>query len=72
MLLRKENCNVLAEDNDGMTALHIASQNGHTKVAGLLLDRGTEVDHKNAEGNTPLNLAVKAKCIETSRLLLSK
>ena len=23
-ILRKENCNVLAEDNDGMTALHIA------------------------------------------------
>ena len=72
MLLRKDNCNVSPEDNDGMTPLHIACQNGHKKVAGLLLDRGAEVDHKNAEGNTPLNIAVKVKCKETASLLLSK
>ena len=72
VLLGKDNCSGSAEDSDGMTPLHIACQSGHTKIAGLLLDRGADVDLKNAEGNTPLNLAVKAKCIETSRLLLSK
>ena len=72
MLLGKDNCKVSSEDNDGMTPLHIACQNGHTKIAELLLDRGAEVDHKNAEGSTPLNLAVNARRKETVRLLLSK
>ena len=71
-LLGKDNCNVSSEDKDRMTPLHIACQSGHTKIAELLLDRGAEVDHKNAEGSTPLNLAVKARCTETVRLLLSK
>ena len=71
-LIGKDNCNVSSEDKDGMTPLHIACQNGHTKIAGLLLARGAEVDHKNAEGSTPLNVAVKARCTETVRLLLSK
>ena len=65
MLLGKDNCNVSSEDNDGMTPLHIACQSGHTKIAGLLLDRGADIDHKNAEGSTPLNLAVRARCKET-------
>ena len=72
LLLGKDNCNVSSEDNDGMTPLHIACQNGHTEIAGLLLDRGAEVDRKNAEGSTPLNLAVRARCKATVRLLLSK
>ena len=72
MLLGKDNCNVSSEDKDGMTPLHIACQNGHTKIAGLLLDRGTDIYHKNAEGSTPLDLAVKARRNETVRHLLSK
>ena len=71
-LLGKDNCNVSSEDKDGMIPLHIACQNGHTKIAGLLLDRGTDIDHKNAEGSTPLDLAVKARHKETVRHLLSK
>ena len=72
MLLGKDNCKVSSEDNGGMTPLHIACQNGHTKIAELLLGKGAEVDHKNAQGSTPLNLAVKARRKETVRLLLSK
>ena len=71
-LIGKDNCNVSSEDKDGMTPLHIACQSGHTKIAGLLLDRGAEVDHRNAQECTPLNLAVKARCKETVRFLLSK
>ena len=72
MLLGKDNCNVSCEDKDGMIPLHIACQSGHAKIAGLLLDRGADVDHKNAQGSTPLNLAVNARRKETVTLLLSK
>ena len=39
-LFGKDNCNVSSEDNDGLTPLHMACQNGHTKVAQMLLNRG--------------------------------
>ena len=71
-LLGKDNCNVSCEDKDRLTPLHIACQSGHTKIAGLLLDRRADIDHKNAQGSTPLNLAVKARRKETVTLLLSK
>ena len=68
-LLGKDNCNVSSEDKGGMTPLHIACQSGHTKIAGLLLDRGADIDHKNAQGSTPLNLAIQEEII---KLLHSK
>ena len=55
-----------------MTPLHIACQNGHMKVIQILLARGADVDHRNVNRCTPLNLAVKAKHKETVRLLMSK
>ena len=72
MLVGKDTCKVSSEDNDGMTPLHIACQNGHTKVIQILLARGADVDHRNVNRCTPLNLAVKAKHKETVRLLMSK
>ena len=71
-LLGKDNCNVSSEDKGGMTPLHVACQNGHTKIAKLLLDRGADIDHKNAEGSTPLNLSIRVRHMDTVKLLLSK
>ena len=71
-LVEKENCGVSSEDNDGKTPLHIACQNGHTKVVKILLARGADVDHRNAQGCTPLNLAVRKGHKEAVELLLSK
>ena len=72
MLLEKDNCSVSAEDKDGMTPLHIACKSGHTKIAGLLLDRGADIDHKTAEGSTPLNIAIREKCKKIVKQLHSK
>ena len=72
MLVEKDTCNISPEDNDGMTPLHFACQNGHTKVVTSLLVRGADVDHTNAQGCTPLNLAVTNGHKEAVELLLSK
>ena len=72
MLVEKDNCKVSSEDNDGMTPLHIACQEGHTKVVTSLLDKGADVDHKNVQGCTPLNLAVTNGHKEAVELLLSR
>ena len=72
MLLGKDNCSVSAEDKDRMTPLHIACKSGHTKIAGLLLDRGADIDHKTAEGSTALNIAIRKKCKEIVKQLHSK
>ncbi|HEX4792347.1 MAG TPA: ankyrin repeat domain-containing protein [Humisphaera sp.] len=45
-----------SEESDE-TPLHWAAQEGHTQVAALLLDRGAELNAKNANGQTPLHLA---------------
>ena len=40
VLVGKDTCNVSSEDNDGMTPLHMACQNGHKEVAQMLLAKG--------------------------------
>ena len=41
---------------NGNTALHVASQNGHTGVVAVLLAAGAEPDARNTLGNTPLHM----------------
>ncbi|XP_071521478.1 transient receptor potential cation channel subfamily A member 1-like [Panulirus ornatus] len=48
---------ILNECNDeGKTALHIASEEGHTRVVQLLLSKGALL-HRDHQGRTPLHLA---------------
>jgi ankyrin repeat protein len=46
-----------AKDGLGRTALHLAARNGHTAVAGQLLDKGGAIDAKDRAGSSPLHLA---------------
>ena len=41
----------------GFTALHCAAQEGHEKIAGVLLEAGAWLDAKSLAGDTPLMLA---------------
>ncbi|XP_072017056.1 transient receptor potential cation channel subfamily A member 1-like [Amphiura filiformis] len=57
-------------DGKGMTALHIAAWNGHSKVIQLLMLRGALL-HRDHAGRTPLHLASMAGNIDCMRVLLS-
>ena len=58
-------------DNNGSTALMIASQIGWTEGAATLLKVGAAVDASNSRGETPLILAVQNHDITTVRILLA-
>ncbi|BBN02101.1 hypothetical protein MPTK1_2g12800 [Marchantia polymorpha subsp. ruderalis] len=46
-----------SSDEQGRTALHMASANGHLPVVQFLIAQGADVNSKNAEDNTPLHYA---------------
>jgi ankyrin repeat protein len=62
--------NINAADGNGMTALHMASQQGNKELAALLLENGAQVNAESKSLDTPLNLAVDSKSIGTIQLLL--
>ncbi|KAK5642668.1 hypothetical protein RI129_008835 [Pyrocoelia pectoralis] len=57
-------------DGEGMTPLHISSQQGHTRIVQLLLNRGALL-HRDHNGRTPLHLAAMNGYTLTIELLLS-
>lgn len=60
------------QNEDGNTALMVASQIGWIDGAELLLRRGAAVDLANNRGETPLMLAVQNRDTAMVRLLLAK
>ena len=53
----KEHVNVNIQDEDGVTALMLASLNGHTQVVELLLKENADVNIQKENGRTALMLA---------------
>ncbi|XP_024516251.1 ankyrin repeat-containing protein P16F5.05c isoform X3 [Selaginella moellendorffii] len=46
-----------SHNEQGCTALHMASANGHLSIVKYLIERGENVNACNAENNTPLHWA---------------
>ena len=69
---REAGAEVGAELKTGDTALHRASQLGHTRIAQTLLDRGADVNGKGKEGKTALHFACEGGYAETVGILLRK
>ena len=52
--------------SSGRSALHLASGGGHVEIVKLLIERGANVEAKDAAGETPLHVAVakgRAACV---------
>jgi len=47
------------DPKSGFTALHIAADNGHTKIVEILTHYGIDINAVNKEGQTALMLATK-------------
>lgn len=56
--------------NDGWTPLHSASQEGHVKLAELLIQHGADVGSRNDDSWTPLHSASQEGRIKIAELLL--
>jgi ankyrin repeat protein len=60
-----------SDDKEAISeALYIACRNGHTRIAGELLKRGADVDHRGWMGGTPLHWAAGYGHADTVDLLL--
>ena len=59
---------VLAKNNRGQTALHLAAGIGHLEI--ILMLRMTNINPQDLAGNTPLHEALDHKQIETAKSLI--
>ena len=60
------------QENSGLSALMIASQNGHTEVVKLLLGKGAQVNMQENSGWSALMIASENGHTEVVKLLLEK
>ena len=51
------------------TPLHYAAANGHKEIAELLIEKGADLNAKDEDGGTPLDVAIQFKELETADLL---
>jgi len=55
---------------DGVTAVHVAAEEGHLECVDILVEAGADVTKKDEEDRTPLSLAVKGNYGEVASALV--
>ena len=60
-----------AQNQDGRTALHVASREGHQHVVQFLLNEGASIHIKDHHDDTPLMDAIKGKNFPIIALLVN-
>ena len=68
-LLRKHGGMMVEELRSGMTPLHAAARKGLKEVVELLIHEGADLNAKDEDGGTPLDVAIQFKELETADLL---
>jgi ankyrin repeat protein len=58
--------------NDGWTPLHLASQEGHVKMAEILIQMGADVCSLTKNGWTPLHSASQEGHVKIAELLIQR
>jgi ankyrin repeat protein len=58
-LIVADDVNFKAVDPTGSSALHVAADNGHTKIVEILIHYGIDINAANNEGQTALMLATR-------------
>ena len=58
-----------AKRDNGLNPLHHATAVGHKEIAELLITKGADVNAKEEDGGTPLDMAIQFKELETADLL---
>jgi len=71
-LLLKELAEVDAKDSQGKSGLHYACENGHKRVAKLLLEKGADLKAIDSEGKTVLHYACEGGRTTVVKLLLKE
>ncbi|XP_063597527.1 uncharacterized protein LOC134774131 [Penaeus indicus] len=66
----RRNCDINQQDAYGRSALHYATEQGHTYIVHMLIKSGVHVDTPDAEHMTALHLAAQRGLAEVVNLLL--
>ncbi|KAF7358495.1 P-loop containing nucleoside triphosphate hydrolase protein [Mycena venus] len=69
-LLIKHNASVDQADEDGTTALHLASSQGHLDIVQLLIEHSASADQADKDGKTALHLALSWGHLDIVQLLI--
>ncbi len=70
LLLATDGVEVESKENDGLTPMQRAAQNGYEAILQLLLERGAELDSRDREQQTPLSWAAQNGHAAVVKLLL--
>jgi ankyrin repeat protein len=63
---------VSAQDLEGVTALHLAADQGHREIINLLIDRGADVELVDKLGRIPLHRSARLGYGAASKLLVDR